>query len=75
MNDYEIYNELKSEFKKSSNNKRRSTKKYGKYKFLLYGFILFLILLPEIVLLIVRRPYEYISDFDNLPEPIQASTS
>ena len=75
MDDYEIYNELKSEFKKSNTNKRKSTKEYGKYKIFLYGFILFLILLPEIVLFLVKKSYEYAPDLDNLQEPIQTSTS
>ena len=38
MDDYEIYRELKSDFKKGNKNKRKSTKKYGKYKIFLYGF-------------------------------------
>ena len=73
MDDYDIYNELKSDFKSSNRNKWESTKKYGKYKFLLYGFILFLILLPEMVLFLTKKTYEYTLDIDNLPEPIQTS--
>ena len=73
MDDYDIYNELKSDFKSCNRNKWESTKKYGKYKFLLYGFILFLILLPEMVLFLTKKTYEYTLDIDNLPEPIQTS--
>ena len=75
MDDYEIYRELKSDFKKGNKNKRKSTKKYGKYKIFLYGFILFLILFPEIVLFLVKKSYEYVPDLDNLQEPIQTPTS
>ena len=75
MDNYKIYQELKAEFNKKNYDKRESTKKYGKHKIFLYGFILFLILLPEIVLLILKKPYEYVSDFDNLQEPIQTPTS
>jgi len=75
MTDYEIYKELKSEFKSSSKNRWWSTKKYGKYKILLYVFILFLILFPEIVLFLIRKPYEYVDDINNLPEPTQTPAS
>ncbi len=62
-----VYQELKSDFYEENHH----TKKYGKYKLFLYWIILFLILLPQIMLLLTRKTYEYAPDLDNLPEPVQ----
>lgn len=70
-----IYQELKSEFNKQNDLKRKGFEKYGKYKILIYWIILFIIFLPQIVLLLTKKPYEYIEDLDNLPEPIQTEAS
>ena len=70
---YEIYQEIKSDFEK--NNKNGFFKKYCNYKTLSYWIILFLIFIPQIILFFTKKTYEYIPDINNLPEPIQTATS
>ena len=74
-NDDKIYQELKWDFNKEKQNKRNYTKKYDKYKYLLYWIILFIIFLPQITLFFTKKTYEYVPDINNLPEPTQTQTS
>ena len=72
---YEIYQEIKSDFEKSNKNKGGFFKTRGNYKMWLYWIILFLVFLPQIVLLLTKKSYEYTENLDNLSEPIQTLTS
>ncbi len=72
--DNKIYQELKSDFYKVNKNKWNSTRKY-RYKKFLYWIILLILFIPQITLLFTKKTYEYVSDFDNLPEPIQTPAS
>lgn len=72
---YEIYKELKSDFEKSNKNNSWFLKGYSNYKIRLYGIILFLIFLPQIVLFFTKKPYEYEQNLEDLPEPIQTPIS
>jgi len=70
--DNKIYQELKSDFYETNKNKWKTVKKHW-YKNFLYWVILFIVFLPQIILSLTRKTYEYIPDIDNLPEPIQTS--
>lgn len=72
---YEIYKEIKADFDKDNKIKRENMKKYGKLKIFLYWTILFLILIPQIVLFLTKKTYEYVPDIENLGEPIQIPAS
>lgn len=63
----DVYDELKSDFKnnKSKNNISIST----------YIFLLVILLIPLVVFLLRRKPYTFVSSFDNLPEPVQVPIS
>jgi hypothetical protein len=75
MQNREIYEELKSDFNQKNKRQRASIKQHGKYKYIFYFILLFCLLLPNIVLFLMKKPYEYVEDLDNLPEPTQTSTS
>ena len=75
MQNREIYEELKSDFNQKNKRQRASIKQHGKYKNIFYFILLFCLLLPNIVLFLMKKPYEYVEDLDNLPEPTQTSTS
>ena len=63
----DVYEELKRDFKndKSKNKISLST----------YIFLLIILLIPLIVFLIKRKPYSFVTSFDNLPEPVQTPIS
>lgn len=66
MWDKKVYKELTSEFKKQNKIKWNRT-----YKNILYWIILFFIFLPQIIIFLTRKTYEFVPDLENLPEPIQ----
>ena len=67
MNNREIYEELKADFKKNNKNS-------DKHKILIYSILLFIFAIPFIVLAIFK-PREYINSFDDIPEPTQIPAS
>ena len=75
MQNDEIYEELKSEFNQKNKKLWVSIKQHSKYKYILYFILLFLLSIPYIVLSLIRKPYEYVDNLNNLPEPIQTPAS
>jgi hypothetical protein len=73
-NDNKIYQELKSDFYEQNNSKWSFVNKYW-YKFFLYLLIIVILLIPQIFLFFIKKPYEYAQNLDNLSEPIQKSAS
>ena len=67
MDNREIYEELKADFKKKNQNS-------DKRKLLIYSILLFIFAIPFIVLAIFK-PREYIDSFDDIPEPVQMPAS
>jgi hypothetical protein len=67
MDNREIYEELKADFKKKNQNS-------DKRKLLIYSILLFILSIPFIVLAIFK-PREYIDSFDDIPEPVQIPAS
>ena len=70
MNNREIYEELKADFKQKN-------KKFWKRKniYIVLGLILLSVTSIPLIVLEFMKSYEYIDDFDNISEPIQIPTS
>lgn len=63
----DIYNELKKDFENDKSKNKVSVSSYV--------FLLFILLIPLIVFLVKRKPYSFVSSFNNLPEPIEVPVS
>ena len=62
--DPEVYSELKKDFDSEK-----------KFSLSTYVFLLLVLLVPLVIFLIVKKPYSFVSSFDNLPEPEQIPVS
>ena len=69
MGNWDVYKELKSDFQKKQNGK----KKFGIKEMLL--IILLLMFFVPIIVFMFMKSYERIDSFDNISEPIQISTT
>jgi len=56
----DVYDELKQDFQVES---KKS------FSLSTYVFLLLILLVPLVIFLIVKKPYSFVSSFDNLPEP------
>lgn len=67
MNYDDVYDDLKKDFEndKSKNKVSLST----------YIILFFILLIPLFVFIFTRKPYSFVSSFDNLPEPVQEPIS
>lgn len=62
-----IYNEIKNQFK--------NDKKKNKVSISVYICLLVILLIPLIVYFLKRKPYAFVTSFDNLPDPVQTPIS
>lgn len=62
-----IYNEIKNQFK--------NDKKKNKVSISVYIVLFVILLIPLFVYLVRRKPYVFVSSFDNLPDPVQMPIS
>ena len=65
--DEKIYEQLKADFKKDSKEKKTPLS--------VYIILLVILLIPLVVFLVNRKPYSFVTTFDNLPEPVEVPFS